>query len=145
MFFKRKKEDTVENPNDIKIDGVDIQLPEQEITSPPSINDDKKSDVKSNTIVNAELSKSDSKSNESDEAFADGSLSEKETYILPTANSKIIKWGDSVVYELKCMTWPSFHKVIDKMWITIVIACVSGVVLYGLDIGLELLSSLIYK
>lgn len=144
MFFKRKKEDTVEDPNDIKIDGVDIQLPEQEITSPPSI-DDKKSDVNSNTIVDAELSKSDSESNENDEAFADGSLSEKETYILPTANSKIIKWGDSVVYELKCMTWPSFHKIIDKMWITIVIACVSGVVLYGLDIGLELLSSLIYK
>lgn len=144
MFFKRKKEDTVENPNDIKIDGVDIRLPEQEITSPTSI-DDKKTDVKSNTIADAELSKSDSESNESDEAFSDGSLNEKETYILPTANSKIIKWGDSVVYELKCMTWPSFHKVIDKMWITIVIACVSGVVLYGLDIGLELLSSLVYK
>ena len=144
MFFKRKKEDTVEDPNDIKIDGVDIQLRGKEITSPPSI-DDKKSDVNSNTIVDAELSKSDSESNENDEAFADGLLSEKETYILPTANSKIIKWGDSVVYELKCMTWPSFHKIIDKMWITIVIACVSGVVLYGLDIGLELLSSLIYK
>ena len=144
MYKKKKKEDTVEDPNDIKIDGVDIQLHGQEITSPPSI-DDKKSDVKSNTIVDAELSKSDSESNENDEAFADGSLSEKETYILPTANSKIIKWGDSVVYELKCMTWPSFHKIIDKMWITIVIACVAGVVLYGLDIGLELLSSLIYK
>lgn len=145
MFFKRKKEDTVENPNDIKIGGVDIQLPEQEITSTPPINDDKKSDVKSNTIVNVELSKLDSENNGSDKVFIDGLISEKETCTLPTANSKIIKWGDSVVYELKCMTWPSFHKVIDKMWITIVIACVSGVVLYGLDIGLELLSSLVYK
>lgn len=145
MFFKRKKEDTVENPNDIKIDGVDIQLPEQETTSSPSVDDNKKSDVKSNAIVDSELSNPESGSNESGGPFVDESSSEKETCSLPAANSKIIKWGDSVVYELKCMTWPSFHKVIDKMWITIVIAFVSGAVLYGLDIGLELLSSLIYK
>ncbi len=145
MLFKRKKEDTVVDPNNIKIDGVDIQLPEQEITSSQSIDDNKKSDVKSNAIVDSELSNPESGSNESGELFVDGSPSGKEICSLPAANSKIIKWGDSVVYELKCMTWPSFHKVIDKMWITIVIAFVSGAVLYGLDIGLELLSSLIYK
>lgn len=59
--------------------------------------------------------------------------------------SSLNKWTDSIVYELKSIAWPSVNTVLKKTGITIAVSVILGFILYGFDLGFELLSSIIFR
>lgn len=62
----------------------------------------------------------------------------------PSITSRITRFFNDMKGELKKVVWPDKKQVINNTWIVIVMVCVAGVVIGGVDIALSALLQLFF-